>query len=270
VATAPRLAIHGVRGSTPVAGPAFNRYGGHTTSFALTAPGASPVLIDAGSGLIEADAGASDYLVLFTHFHWDHISGLPFFAPMYAADARFAFLGRGAEGLSVEQALEGALRPPWFPIALHEMGAAKRFANLPPEEPLTAGPFTIAHTELQHPGGVTAYRITASGTSIVIATDVESGDPVFDERLIAFAAGADVLIHDAQYTPEEYEAKHRGWGHSTWRDATRAASAAGVRRLLLTSHDPRRTDDAVDAIVARARAAFPNTDAAHSGMSIAF
>ena len=270
MATFPLLTIHGARGSSPVSGPAIQRIGGHTTSLELTAPGADAVLIDAGSGLLKLEpAGRTAFTVLFTHFHWDHLQGLPFFAPLYDHAARIDFVARAPDGGSVEEALVEAIRPPWFPVPLAATASAKTYHDLP-DGRLTLGPFAIDHIALPHPGGVTAYRFTTNGTSVVFATDVEMGEPAVDARLRAFAAGADVLIHDAQYTPEEYEAKHRGWGHSTWEHAAANAAAAGVGRLILTSHDPQRRDDAVDAIVGRAQALFPRTEAAYSGLSIAF
>ena len=115
---------------------------------------------------------------------------------------------------------------------------------------------------------MTAYRIDGSAASVVIATDHESGDPEFDEALYGLGQGTDVLIHDAQYTDGEYELHYEGWGHSTWRHAVEAAEATAAKRLVLISHDPSHSDEAVDAIVADARSSFAHLDAAYEGMAL--
>jgi ribonuclease BN (tRNA processing enzyme) len=123
---------------------------------------------------------------------------------------------------------------------------------------------------LHHPQGVTAYRMTNDGHTVVLATDYERGEPTSDETLRSFAAGVDVLIHDAQYTPDEYPSLYVGWGHSTRHHAVEAALETGARRLVLVSHDPHRSDEQIDAIVASARQEFPATEAAFEGMRIVF
>ena len=121
--------------------------------------------------------------------------------------------------------------------------------------------------QLEHPQGVTAYRLDAPDSSVVFATDVERGTAASDSALRQFAHGADVLIHDAQYEPDEYDL-HEGWGHSTWTHAVEAAEEAEVDRLILVSHDPDRTDDQVDEMLAKARERFSATDAAYAGMEV--
>jgi ribonuclease BN (tRNA processing enzyme) len=156
---------------------------------------------------------------------------------------------------------------PWFPVQLDDVPAHLEFVVLD-GTPFWLGPVLVNLARLHHPQGVTAFRLTHGRRSLVIATDHEAGRTEMDSRLVEFAMGADVLIHDAQFTPEEHETLYDGWGHSTWKDAVRIASAADVERLVLTSHDPFRTDDEIDEIVALARHEFRNVEAAHEGLAI--
>ena len=259
------MTLRGVRGSMPVAGDQVQRYGGHTPCVELDM-GATTVVFDCGTGVRTiAPRTPGDYHVFITHYHSDHLQGLPFFRPLYDAGSRFTFYGAHWEGMSVEDALGGTFRPPWFPIRLEETPAEKRYVELA-GQPIHLGDLTITYDGLAHPQGVLAYRIEHDGRSIVIATDTERGDPASDAALNRLAHNADVLIHDAQYTPEEYRDDYEGWGHSTWEHAAEAALASGARRLILTSHDPERTDDAVDAIVALARHRFAAVEAGYEGL----
>jgi len=211
---------------------------------------------------------ARHFTVLLSHYHWDHLMGLPFFGPLYDDEAVFDFYGSPWEGHSVEEAVSGTFQPPWFPVRLTEAHARKSFQSVS-EEPWTVGGLTITAGWLNHPQGVTAYRLDSESGSVVFATDVERGDPVSDAALSKLAAGADVLIHDAQYSPDDIDA-HRGWGHSTWEDGVAAAEDAGVDQLVLVSHDPVRSDDEVDELLEKARQRFPNTVAAYAGMELEF
>ena len=267
------LVIHGVRGSTPVGGQDTARYGGHTICMSVDDGAGRVLILDLGTGLrnLQADLpprhDGYDFQVFLTHYHWDHLQGLPFFIPIYEPSNRFAFHGFGWEGMGVEELIAGTFQPPWFPVSLADTAADKTFVALD-GDPIRVGELTVSWTRLKHPQGVTAYRIDGPNTSVVVATDHEAGDPEFDEALSVLGAGADVLIHDAQYTDGEYELHYEGWGHSTWTHAVEAARATGVDRLVLISHDPSHGDDAVDAIVDEARAEFANVDAAAEGMAI--
>lgn len=269
--------IHGARGSSPVSGSAFARYGGHTSCYEVVLSDGHRVIFDGGTGLLHLQsalstvdaANAFEATVFLTHFHWDHIQGLPFFKPLYSPTSRIRFVAIPPPGHTIDSALDGAIQPPWFPVRLRDAAAALTFEPLP-AQPLRIGEIEISGVPLHHPGGVTAYRIASGGRALVIATDVEPDGGVSDRALRALADGANVLVHDAQYTPLEWSTTRSGWGHSTWEHATTIAQAAQVQRLILTSHDPDRSDDAVDAILQSARTVFAPTDAASEGQAVEF
>lgn len=255
-----------------VFGDRYRRYGGNTTCFEVEVEPRHHLVIDCGTGLRTlqqevASDPARRYTIFLTHYHWDHIQGLPVFRPLLDSDAEVEFYGPLSGGRGVREVLGDVVRPPWWPISLDEVVARVRYHDL--GAPTTVGSVTVSHEMLTHPQGVAAYRLDGPSRSVVIATDHEAGDTAVDARLSEFASRADVLVHDAQYTPQEHATTRRGWGHSTWRTAVQAAVDARVKHLVLTSHDPDRTDDGVDGIRGEARALFPLADAAYEGMRIA-
>lgn len=258
----------GVRGSIAVCGAPFVRTGGNTPCVELEYEG-QRLILDGGTGLRalgDAHKGLPlDATMLFTHVHWDHIQGVPFFGPAYHPGSRLRFGGVRRPSGTIRDALAKQMQPPAFPVTLDEFNAQLDFLDLDEPQPVDIGPFKVTWVDLEHPDGVVAYRVQAGRRSVVFATDVEHGDEV-DERLVRFADGADLLIHDAQYTRDEYEGRtgpsRRGWGHSTWSDAVTVANRAGVDLLALYHHDPRRSDDEVDAIETLARSHFPGAFAA--------
>jgi len=272
VTTKLELTFRGVRGSLPTPAALNGRYGGNTSCLELGLSSHLRLLLDCGSGLraVAADlqqpagGGGVEFHAFLSHYHLDHIMGLPLFTPLYDPGSRFTFYGCDWEGAGVRQVLEGALRPPWTPVALGESGSRKKYVSLDDGKPVVVGEVTLTHARLDHPQGVTAFRLECAGSSVVYATDCERGVLQHDERFRELCRGADVLIHDAQYTPEEYD-RFRGWGHSTWVQAVEAAVAADARRLILFHHDPDRTDDEIDAIVEEAARRFPAVSAAREG-----
>lgn len=263
----------GVRGSVPSPGADTALVGGNTSCVEIRF-GEERLILDAGTGLRmlgDRIAQRKDHLshttrILLSHVHWDHVMGLPFFAPLYAPGASIE-IATGPTAAPLRDVLGRLMSSPCFPvdfaklpseIACYDLGARRRFSS---------GPFEITVAPLSHPDPVYAYRIEVGGRAVVYATDTEHGDAP-DERLVELARGADLLIYDAQYLPEEFPMK-KGWGHSTYAAGAEIAAAAGVRTLALFHHDPARSDDDVSAIVKRAREVFPTAVAAREGMRLA-
>lgn len=266
------VCLHGSRGSIPTAGESTLRYGGNTTCLESRLSDRHRLLIDCGSGLRHVDVPASTdeqalrFDILMTHYHLDHLEGLPFFPALYDKRARFRFHGPTLEGVGVEAVLTGLFRPPWFPVSFVDTPCRKEFIDLD-GTPLSIGGLEISYTLQPHPQGALAFRLESGGRALVFATDVERSSPERNAELDRFAKGAGALIHDAQYTPDERIA-HSGWGHSTWRQAIEAARNCGAERLLLFHHAPDRNDDQIDEIVAAARTEFPAVEAARDGLIV--
>lgn len=254
----------------PVSGPLTQRHGGATTCLELDL-GDARVIVDAGSGLAELGRSAvkdlKPSLLLMTHLHWDHVLGFPHFAPLYAPGWPLDIRGVSRDGVGVLDALHGISKPPLFPVDLRVAAAARvSTENLPTSGTCNFHGAEIAWMPVAHPGGCTAFWFQLGPYKIIFTGDVELKQTDL-EALRSFAHGADLLICDAQYTPDEY-VRYTGWGHSTNLDAAELALACGAKQLLLTHHDPRRSDDEIDAMVAEAQKVFPNTAAARDGLTI--
>lgn len=261
----------GVRGSVPSPGPSTAEVGGNTSCVEVRC-GDEVIVLDAGTGirrlgdtLLQRSRPVAA-AVLFSHVHWDHIQGFPFFAPLFHPETHLELYGRPEVG-TLEEVLTRQMTYPTFPVALAAVPARLHFRDVP-VEPFAVGRFEVRAAPLHHPNGCLAYRVAALGRSVVYATDTEPhADGTVDASLVELARGADVLVYDAQYTPEEYPAK-RGWGHSTWTEAVRVAQAAEVGQLVLFHHDPGHDDDAVAEIERAAAMRFPGTCAAREGLEI--
>ena len=257
-----RLIVLGARGSIPVSGAEFNRYGGNTTCVAVAQGSKVLAIFDAGTGVLAIDnhdlelADAVD--VFLTHYHWDHIQGVSMLPEVWTGDSSFTFHGFN----NPRTVLTEAIRPPWFPVALED--APGRIAYAPLDGPVDVGSTRVTSFPVQHPQGAVGFRIDGPAGSAAIVTDHES-TPDCDALIAEAIDGVDVLLHDAQYLPSE-AAQYVGWGHSTWENAVAMAGRIGANQLVLTSHNPRRTDDEIDEMVAAASAEFPNTIAASPGL----
>lgn len=269
----PIFSIHGARGTMAVSGRRFNRYGGETTCFSL-ATRQGLLIVDAGTGII----ALGDQLmrrkklppitIMFTHFHIDHVIGLPLFRPLYRRGASVTIMADPHRKENWPDCLRTLVAPPFWPLALRHFGAAIRFQPLPRRDcRMRKYGVEIAWHPLRHPQQCLAYRLDIRKRSFVIATDHELDADATDGSFTDFCRGASVLIGDAQYTPSEYT-RQRGWGHGTFSACARLAAASGVGKLFLTHHDPRRTDIQIDRLVSQARRIFPATRAARSGMRI--
>jgi phosphoribosyl 1,2-cyclic phosphodiesterase len=249
------------------------RFGGNTACLEIRTPN-ERVIFDAGSGIRalgacmmkEAAGEPIETKIFLTHFHWDHIQGIPFFAPIYSPKNHISFFA-GSTGSPLEETLEGQMARPYFPIDFAQVAARRDFHQIAAGDAVRTADLVIRPFQLNHPQGASGYRIECGNAVIVYATDYEHGNTALDNVLLDHARGADLLICDAQYTPEEY-ATHVGWGHSTWENAAAVANEAGAKQLVLFHHDPTHDDDAMTAIVNQASQRFANTTAAWEGLTV--
>ena len=261
--------ILGTRGQRPRCGEAYVRYGGHTTCFSLRTP-SGLLLVDAGTGALEAHAIADvpSVTLLFTHFHLDHLLGLPVLPSLCRRDASLRLLADPRRRPDWKQALQAFVDAPFWPVPLARLHPGLRLEDLPiSADRLEVDGVRVTWMRVPHPQQCLAFRLEAPGLSVVIATDLEYAPDAVADDFVAFCRRADVLVMDAEFTPEEYE-RHRGWGHSPWLSATIAASRANVSRLVLAHHAPMRTDERMDLLLDAARREFPNTDAGCDQMNV--
>ena len=264
-----KVRFWGTRGSIAKAGPSTVRYGGNTSCVEIRSPGGAVIVLDCGTGShglgghLMADGNAArEGHILVSHTHWDHIQGLPFFTPLFVPGNRWTVYGPRGLGPSLRDTMAGQMQYTYFPITPEAFGADVEYRDLV-EGSFDIGDVHVTTRYLNHPALTLGYRLEAAGVVVVYATDHEphlrelahggdAPDGSADERHGQFIADADLVIHDAQYTAEEY-AGRVGWGHSTMEYVVDLAARASVRNLALFHPDPMRTDDAVDALVARAR-----------------
>jgi phosphoribosyl 1,2-cyclic phosphodiesterase len=261
------LKFWGVRGSIPVSGPEFERYGGNTTCIELR-HGDKRLLFDAGTGVREAALalkadGVREIDLLFTHSHYDHIIGLPFFDPIYTSNVTVnLWSGHLAGKTTTRELIDQFMRPPWFPVEPDICRATLEFRDFKAGDTLKPRPGVVIHTAaLNHPGGCIGYRIEWAGRVIALVYDTEHMAGKLDEAALALMEGADLAVYDTTYTEDEMS-KHLGFGHSTWQEGVKLAKQAGAKRLALFHHAPGRTDAELDEMQAQARKSFPGAFAA--------
>src|SRR3954449_13246929 len=259
------VTFYGVRGSTPCPCEENLRYGGNTACVALESPGSEPIVLDLGTGLrywgdtLPKD-GSFHGSALVTHLHWDHVQGLPFFVPADRPGARFDIYGPMQEGLSLEQAFEEFMRPPYFPVRFTDLRGDIAFHDLSDSD-IVIGDAKVKVRSVPHVGITNGYRVEMGGAVVAYISDHQQpmdGSMDIPDSVVELCEGADILIHDAQYTPEEF-AEKRHWGHCTVEYAVEVAKAAEVRTLCLFHHDPSHGDDFVDDMLVRAHQARNGT-----------
>jgi phosphoribosyl 1,2-cyclic phosphodiesterase len=291
----------GVRGGYPKPGPTTNKFGGNTTCLEVRA-GYHLIIIDAGTGIIglgeklmaqhQADGKPVAATILFTHTHHDHTQGFPFFTPSRLGSSIVHIFGPKWLHQDLEAVLARAMLPPVFPVTLDELRSMRVIRNISESDMIVLGepnaPPQVCNVYREyeacsprevkvkimrsyaHPQGVFVYRIEMGDRKLVFATDVE-GYTGGDRQLIRFAHGADLLIHDAEFTSEEYldgNPPRQGWGHSTWEMAVEVAQAAEAKELALTHHNAHHDDAFLENIGQQAQALFPATVVAREGLSL--
>jgi len=261
-----RITFWGTRGSLPKPGPTTARYGGNTSCVEVSADG-TIIVLDCGTGahglgqdLLSRTSAPSRGHLLISHTHWDHIQGIPFFAPLFSPSWEWDIYGPQGLWQGLRETLAGQMQHTYFPITLDQLGARIRYHDLV-EGSFRIDDVRVTTQYLNHPALTLGYRLEAAGATLVYACDHEPNIPVLaggngelsgnDARHVTFLRDADAVIHDAQYLAEEYPPK-AGWGHSTVEYVIRVCGDANVDKLFLTHHDPLRSDSALDDIAARA------------------
>ncbi len=251
----------GVRGSIPTPGPETVRIGGNTPCVQVTTPDGDLVILDAGTGirllgkaLLQRPPRRIIGHIFLSHTHWDHIQGLPFFAPARRRGNRFTILGGRRVNERLEHVLAGQYLDTYLPFSLREMEADILIKELRNGETLVLGEHTLVTArKMDHPGGVFAYRVRWRDRVVVYATDLQHPAGGVAPALVELAAGADLLIHDAHFVDSN---DMPDWGHSSWSKAIEVARAAGVRRLALFHHSPDSDDDMLERREREAQADF--------------
>jgi phosphoribosyl 1,2-cyclic phosphodiesterase len=259
-----KVTLWGTRGSLAAPGPETARYGGNTSCVEVRGDDGTVLVLDAGTGIRRlGDALPRDLRrldLLLTHLHMDHVQGLGFFAPLYNPEVEVHIWGPASPTLDLRQRLTRYLSPPLFPVALRDLPCELHLHEVPCGE-VQLGEFRISSALVCHPGPTVGYRIASASAVLAYLPDHEPalGVPAFPTSRdwtsgLALAAGADLLLHDAQYSPEEYAARV-GWGHSSLEHALRFAALAEVKHLVPFHHDPAHTDEDLDRLIAQSVAA---------------
>jgi phosphoribosyl 1,2-cyclic phosphodiesterase len=269
----------GVRGSIACPGKDTVRYGGNTSCVEMRV-GGQRLIFDAGTGirllgenLCHSSSTVSDSQIaghiFFSHSHWDHIQGFPFFTPAFMAGNSFdIYGGLTANGMTIEERLYTQMKDPNFPVPLNLMGADLQFHNLTDGQIIQLGEVRVLAIALNHPGGALGYRVSYGDLSVAYVTDTEHRLDELDANVLKLAHQTDLFIYDCTYTDAEYEhptCGKVGWGHSTWQEGVRLAKAAGVKELAIFHHDPSHNDIFMDEVARSATAAFPGALVAQEG-----
>jgi phosphoribosyl 1,2-cyclic phosphodiesterase len=271
-----KINFWGVRGSIACPGQQTVRYGGNTPCVEFQV-GEKRLIFDGGTGLRVLGQSLLSQMpveahMFFTHSHWDHIQGFPFFIPAFIKGNCFHIHGTTApNGATIKQRLHDQMLHPNFPVPLQIMQADLNFYDLGIGETVIIGDIAVENAKLNHPGEAVGYRVNWRGFSAAYVTDTEHFPNQLDDNVLKLANNADVLIIDCAYTDEEYYSEKSskvGWGHSTWQEAVKIAKAANVDKLVIFHHDPTHNDDFLDQVAKETVNHFPNTIMAREGLSI--
>ncbi len=274
-----RIRFWGVRGSLPVPGPGTVRMGGNTACVEVKADG-ELIILDAGSGIrnlgtkLLKEGKPVKASLFFTHIHHDHIQGFPFFGPAFVPTTILKIYGERKGDVGIKDSISAVMSAPFFPVPMAAMKSQMEFADVTEGQSIQVTPNVTVHTRrLNHPNGCLGYRIesTEKGRKRVFAyvTDTEHlAEP--DQNALELAQGADAVVYDAMYTPEEYEASFKTWGHSTWAEGIKMAKLAKAKRLLIFHHSPWRNDKDMTKILSEARKEFKAAQVAFEGLELSF
>ncbi|MFM2065024.1 MAG: hypothetical protein RLZZ507_4695 [Cyanobacteriota bacterium] len=264
----------GVRGSIPCPGPNTVRYGGNTPCVAMQV-GGKRLIFDCGTGVHVLGQSLLSQMpveghIFFTHSHWDHMQGFPFFTPAFIKGNKFNIYGAIApDGSTIEQRLNDQMLHPNFPVPLQIMQAKLSFNTVKAGQPIHIDDIIIETAHLNHPGEAVGYRVNWRGGAAVYITDTEHFPDRLDENILWLSRNADILIYDSTYTDDEYysaKSPKIGWGHSTWQEAVKIAQAANVKTLAIYHHDPAHNDDFLDNVGKQAYEKFPGAIMAREGL----
>lgn len=255
-----RLKFWGVRGSIPSPGPHTHIFGGNTSCVEMRC-GNELLIFDAGSGIRELGLALMKNLpvkarLFFSHYHWDHILGFPFFTPLYVPGNQIDIYGESKQRRSPRRILAGQMTYPYFPVALNQLGANLSFHTIKPQQTLKFEEITIKTHNLNHPFGSLGYRVEYQESTVAYITDYEHGAGI-DEELIEFVQGVDALIYDSSFNQHEYVSR-QGWGHSTWEQGIKIAHAANAKLLFIFHHEPIHNDDFMHQVEKEARSLREN------------
>lgn len=264
------IKVWGARGSIPTPSPKTVKYGGNTSCLEVLC-GDQLLIFDAGTGIRELGINLKGKTelkanVFFSHLHWDHIQGFPFFSPLYGAGHEFNFYGERKSDMSLENVLSQQMKYPFFPVPIPKSPSQLNFHEIKENQEITIGDIKVTSYRVNHPDGCLAYRIDYGNKSIVYSTDTEHTDKI-DKNILKAAENADIFIYDCNYTEEEYESR-KGWGHSTWNEALKIVKEANAKKLIMWHHDPMHNDKFITELEKTVRKSFKNSVAAAEGLRI--
>ncbi|HJN01846.1 MAG TPA: MBL fold metallo-hydrolase [Nitrospinota bacterium] len=271
-----KIKFWGVRGSIPSPSPSTVKIGGNTSCVEIRF-GNDIFIVDCGTGIRELGQVLTKELpvkarIFFSHVHWDHIQGFPFFAPAYIPGNEFQLFGLKNSKHSLQSVLEKQMSGPNFPVSFNVMNAKFIFTEISAGEIINIDDLKVTAAFTNHPNNGLCFRFEGKKGTVVYASDTEHIEGKLDENILSILHGADYFIYDSQFSDDEYSGKigfpRKGWGHSTWTEGIKLSKKAGVKHFILFHHDPTHTDEFLRKREQECRTAFPNSVLAYEGLEI--